>query len=571
MKKYDAITLSDFYKQFHFEQYPKELTKMVSYFTPRMSRIQAQQKVTMFTLQSFIKEYLIENFNETFFKRSLKRVIKDYKRIIKYSVGQQFISVDKVIALHNLGYLPLEIKGLPEGTRCPMKVPMIEISNTHPDFMWVVNSIETVLSAEIWYPMLTANVGFEYRQIVNKWFDKTADDNIPRNTAISEFGFRGAESVQSGVKASIGFLLSFTKTATIPAIQYLEEYYNCDIKKEIVGTGMVSTEHSVMCSNTAIDGDEKTFIKRLCTEIYPNGNISIVCDSYDYWNIITNILPTLKYDILRRNGCVFVRGDSGDPIDIICGTKRYHYYNNIEDMKKYILSGKFSDKEIYSDNIGDYLLGNVATTYYKIYIDFNYDTNEYDILNYEKTTLTSEEKGTVECLFENFGGTINTKGYKILNKHIRAIYGDSITLNRSEHTYNRLEEKGYASNNVALGAGSFSMKCIEEYKNGLLQLSPFTRDTFSSCVKATYCETVDKAIPIFKDPKTDSGNFKKSQKGCCKVLKDELGELYYEDEFTFSEVSSDPNNQLETVFKDGKMIKEYSLSEIRNRLHNGKF
>jgi nicotinamide phosphoribosyltransferase len=172
---------------------------------------------------------------------------------------------------------------------------------------------------------------------------------------------------------------------------------------------------------------------------------------------------------------------------------------------------------------------------------------------------------TVFKLWEEFGGTVNAKGYKILDPHVKAIYGDSITIQRCEEIYRILEEHGFACSNVALGVGSFSMQCIEE--NGFLK--PFTRDTFSSCIKATYCEIENRPYPIFKNPK--DGGFKKSQKGCCVVIKDVKGDYSYKDEFTWEEACTNEQNELVTIFKDGKLLKEQSLQEIRANLHEGRF
>ena len=171
---------------------------------------------------------------------------------------------------------------------------------------------------------------------------------------------------------------------------------------------------------------------------------------------------------------------------------------------------------------------------------------------------------TVFKLWDIFGGTINSKGYKVLDPHVKAIYGDSITIQRCEEIYRILKEEGFACSNVALGVGSFSFQCVEE--NGLLK--PFTRDTFSSCIKATYCEIDNKPFPIFKNPK--DGGFKKSQKGCCVVL-EKNGKLIYEDGFTWNDAMNNEKNLLKTVFRNGKMIKEYTLSEVRGILHGGKF
>lgn len=503
----NPLLLLDFYKTTHAEQYPKGLTKMTSYFTPRMSRIEGEDELVMFGLQGFIKSYLIEAFDEYFFKRSKAEVVEEYNRILTATLGKGTYSSKKIEALHDLGYLPLEIKALPEGTRVPIKVPMLEISNTHPDFVWLVNTIETNISCNLWHPMVCANVGYRYRQIVNKYYDLTVDNSVPRNRALGDFSMRGQESTESAIKSSAAFCLSFVNTATVPAILYLEKMYNCDCTKEDVAFGAISTEHSVMCSNYTVDGDEITMIKRLLTEIYPNNNFSMVSDSYDYWHLVTALLPACKDEIMAHNGTLLVRGDSGDPIDIICGTS--------------------------------------ATS-----------------------KNTPEEKGTVECLWEIFGGTINEKGYKVLDSHIKAIYGDSITIQRAEAIYTRLMEKGFACNNVVLGVGSFSMQCIQ---NADGSLNPFTRDTFGIAIKATYAESEDKKIEIFKNPKTDKDSFKKSQKGLCYVYEED-GKLTYIDGYNTScDKKVEVPNLLQTVFENGKMIKEYSLSEIRERLHGKAF
>ena len=484
------MLLIDFYKAVHAEMLPKNITKSVSYFTPRMSRVKRWDKVVMFGLQGFIKEYLIDYFNDNFFNIPLETVMSEYTRIMDNTLGKNAYNPKKIEKLHNLGYLPIQIVALPEGTLVPMHVPMFGITNTHEDFAWLPQALESLISAEMWHIMLAATVGYTYRQIVNEYYDKTCDDDVSRARALGAFDFRGEECLQSATKAGAGWLLSFLNTATVPAIPYLENYYLCDCAKEPVGFGSPSTEHSVMCSNFAVDGDEITLLRRLLTEIYPNTSFSAVLDSYDYWNVIDNILPQLKPEIMAHNGCMLMRGDSGDCVEVV--TK------------------------------------------------------------------------TVFKLWDIFGGTVNSKGYKVLDSHVKAIYGDSITVQRCEAIYHILMENGFACSNVALGVGSFSFQCIEE--DGILK--PFTRDTFSSCIKATYCEIDGTPTPIFKDPK--DGGFKKSQKGCCVVYNSMEG-LWYQDEYSWLGASNSPYQLLETVFKDGKMVKEQTLSEVRSTLHGGMF
>lgn len=493
MYRINPLLESDFYKQVHWNQYPKGITKVVSYFTPRMNRLKRTNHIVMFGLQAFIKEFLIHDFDEYFFSRSKDEVMAEYRHLLNNTLGEGLYGLQRIGELHDLGYLPIEIKALPEGARVPVGVPMFEISNTHPKFAWLTNALESVISCEMWHGMISATVGVMYRDIVDKYYAETCDDTIAHARALGDFSMRGQESKRSAYKSSAGWLLSFLNTATVPAVDYLENYYNCDCSKESVGFGAVSTEHSVMCSNYAVDGDEITFIRRLLTEIYPRTSFSMVSDSYDYWNVVNNILPQLKEEIMNHDGTLLVRGDSGDPVEVVTDT--------------------------------------------------------------------------VFSLWESFGGTKNSKGYKVLDPHIKAIYGDSITPQRAEKIYEILKREGFAASNVSLGVGSFSMQCLEE--DGTLK--PYTRDTFGIAIKATYAEDKDgKPIMIFKNPKEST--FKKSQKGCCIVTRDpETHEYVCSDGHTFAETENAPNNRLMEVFKDGRIVKEYSLRQIRDRLYGGKF
>ncbi|GAA0778945.1 nicotinate phosphoribosyltransferase [Clostridium subterminale] len=484
----NPFLLTDFYKTIHHMCYAPGMTKLVSYWTPRMSRKDDMDKVVMFGLQPFMKRYLIQYFNENFFQKDKEKVVYEYRRIISKAMGNMATDTKHIEALHDLGYLPIQIKAVAEGSRVNIKTPMIEITNTQDGFAWLVNYLETFMSCNIWQPMTSATIAYRYREIIEKYFNLTVEKGDVRK-ACGDFSMRGFSSVESAELSGAAHLLSFIGTATIPAISYLEEYYNCNIEEEIVAVGTPSTEHSVMCS---YGEDEFAAYKRLITEVFPSGVLSIVSDTYDYWNVITDILPRLKEDIINRDGKIVIRGDSGDPVKIICGDKN-------------------AEK----------------------------DSEEY--------------KGTVELLWDIFGGEINSKGYKVLNSKIGTIYGDSITVERCEQISEGLEEKGFAVNNCVFGIGSYTY----QYN---------TRDTFGFALKATHAVIGGEEKFIFKAPKTDKDNFKKSQKGMCYVYKDGE-EILYKDELTLKEQAEFKDNLLELVFKDGKLIKDYSLSEIRNRLH----
>lgn len=520
MYQINSLLLKDFYKATHSSQISPNMIKSVSYYTPRKSRVEQWPKVVNFGLQMFIKTWLIDEFNKNFFQQTKDVVISEYKRIMDNSMGIGVCDYEKVINLYDLGYLPIEIVSLPEGMEVPMGCPIFGITNTHEDFAWLPQALESLISAEMWYPMITATVGHTYRKIVNRYYDLTCDDDVPRRRALGNFDFRGDMGVDAALKASAGWLLSFVNTATVPAITFMEEMYNCNSSKEEVGFGAVSTEHFVMCSNSAKDiidypddvyeykdidpMRERVFLKKLLTELYPNTSFSCVCDSYDYWNVVKNILPTLKEEILNHNGCMLVRGDSGDCVKVVTET--------------------------------------------------------------------------VFELWNIFGGTINSKGYKVLDPHVKAIYGDSITIERAEKIYKVLKENGFAAQNVALGVGSFSMHClIEENVNQV-----FTRDTFGVAIKAVYAEFKNEddsimKLPVFKDPKTDRENggdsMKKSHKGCCRVFwKSKMdGEITYEDGLDYEE--SLKGSLMKPIFRNGKFVncEEVTLQDIRNKLNYNKF
>jgi nicotinic acid phosphoribosyltransferase len=829
MFKTNPLMLIDFYKAVHEEQYPEGTERIVSYYTPRKSRLDDKYCLVHFGLQYFLIEYLIDWFDNEFFRKPIDKIREDYERYVESSIPDENELFPKIEALHKLGYLPLEIKSLPEGTIIPMGVPCVQITNTHKDFAWVVNTVESLLSNTLWHSQIAASVGYWYRQIVNEYYDLTVDDDVPRAKAMSLFSYRGEESNESGILSSAGWLTSFVLSATVPSAQFMENYYNANVENEEVNFGAVSTEHSVMCSNYAVDGDEITMVKRLLNDIYPNTSFSMVADSYDYWNMVDNILPQCKEDIMRHNGKMSVRPDCYDDKTQILTDKGWKYFrdlntddlvaqhdfnNNISFVKplKYVsqqYDGEMyyfeskknklnicvtpnhrmvvdKNKEItieYAENVkyytgknmlvGGKLIGecNKLSPYERLMIAFQADgrcrginkteqfekgyTLEFSIakkrkierlesiinecgLEYKKVQTESDKmskknknwkdrytfyikvyekpykyfsewidltnksylwckdfveevvcwdgsirkdlkeyytyyntskedaelvqliaalagyqttfneridnrkerykntyevsinkkrnciggdsikksvcyyKGLVYCvqvptgmlvlrrgghifisgnsgdpaeiavntvfrLWKNFGGTVNSKGYKVLDPHIGVVYGDSITLLKAKEIYYSLERLGFSANNVSLGAGSFSMQCLEEVvieeptKFETQALQPFTRDTYCSAVKATYCEVNGEPIPIYKDPKTDDGHFKKSHKGCCVVTEKADGGLMCIDGLTYEDACSWKGNLLETVYQNSSMVRRDSLSYIRNRLHEGKF
>lgn len=482
----NPMNLCDGYKVDHRRQYPEGTELVYSNWTPRKSRIEGVDKVVFFGLQYFIKKYLMETFDQDFFGKPKSEVIKKYQRRIAGYLGPDAITYEHVADLHDLGYLPVEIKALPEGMLVPMRMPMFTIKNTKPAFFWITNFLETILSCIIWMPCTSATMAFQYRKILDGYALKTGGDPAFVNWQGHDFSFRGMAGLEAAMMSGAGHLLSFTGTDTIPAIDFLEEYYHADVDKELVGGSVSATEHSVMCMGT--QQDEIETFRRLITETYPVGIVSIVSDTWDYWKVITEFIPKLKSEILARDGKVVIRPDSGDPVKIICGDP--------------------------TAEVG-----------------------------------SPEFKGSVECLWEIFGGTLTATGYKLLDQHIGLIYGDSITLERCEAICSQLEAKGFASTNLVFGIGSYTYQYV-------------TRDTFGFAMKATYGEVNGVGRPIFKNPKTDDGT-KKSAKGMIKLSGTNTAVQKMEDMVTKDQEST---GLLQTVYLNGKITKENTLADIRSLL-----
>lgn len=480
----NPLLFTDGYKVDHRRQYPEQTTLVYSNWTPRKSRIEGIDKVVFLGLQYFIKKYIIQDFQDNFFNQPKAEICKKYSRRINNYLGENQVGIEHIEALHDLGYIPMVIKALPEGVSVPIRVPMFTMYNTIPEFFWLTNYFETLLSTTVWMPCTSATIAKQYRTILDKYAAETS--SVPEfvDWQGHDFSMRGMAGLEAAQMSAAGHLLSFAGTDTIPAIDFLETYYNANSDTELVGGSVAATEHSVMCMGTN-SGEQETF-KRLITDVYPNGIVSIVSDTWDLWKVLTEYLPNLKEEVLARDGKVVIRPDSGNPVDIICGNP----------------NGK----------------------------------------------STEEQKGVIELLWDIFGGTTNDKGYKELDSHIGAIYGDSITLDRATQICERLKQKGFASTNVVLGIGSFTY----QYN---------TRDTFGFAMKATYGEVDGQGREIYKDPITDDGT-KKSAKGLIKITQ-ENGNYVLHDQVDWQE---EKQGELREVFRDGKILIEESLDEIRKRV-----
>jgi len=486
----NPLFLTDGYKTGHHQQYPKGTTLVYSNFTPRSNKYGPKgcDQVVSFGQQMIMRQ-LHEVFQKDFFSQPKDQVCREMKQELSMYLGMDY-DVSHFEALYDLGYLPIEVRSLTEGTLVPIKVPVLTIYNTHPDFYWLTNYLETILSNLMWKPLTSATIAHQYRKVLTKWMEKTDKDNAWFiDWQGHDFSMRGMDSVEAVISSGLGHLTSFSGTDSLPAIYGARKYYGAE---GFVAGSVPATEHSVMCAGGKED-EESTFRRLL--ETYPKGILSVVSDTWDLWRVCTEHIVALKEEILARDGKLVIRPDSGDPVDILCGRE-----------------------EQLSDAPGEY--------------------------------KTPAEIGVIELLWDVFGGTVNKQGYKVLDPHIGAIYGDSITIERADEICRRLKAKGFASTNVVLGIGSFTYQFN-------------TRDTFGFAMKATYCEINGEGREIFKDPITDDGT-KKSATGLLCVTRDEYsGDYMLMDRVDWQ---TSKGGELKTIYRDGKFENTTTLSEIRENL-----
>lgn len=539
-----TVLNTDFYKMFHKEAYHPDITKVYSNYTSRngrLSNVKNNEDVVFVGLQYFIKDVLIKEWNETFFNLPKKVAINYIKRITDNCLGFEY-DASHFEDLHDLGYLPISIKALPEGVSVPYGVPPVTFINTVDGFQWLSNYIETVFSTENWLIQTSATTAKAYLKNTIRAFDNAglSHDLVP--FMCHDFSMRGMAGRHAAAMSGFGHLTSFAGTDTIPAILFAEKYYNANVEKELVGVSVPATEHSTATSYITSMSEEKGiskleaecgYVRYLMTKV-PTGILSHVSDSFDFWKFVAEGLPILKEDILKRKGKLVIRPDSGDPVKVLTGYNVADIGVNLDKYNSDAIAKTYGRKGYEAVREKD---GSIQLIHEDP--DFEYIC-AYNFISEE------EAKGLIECLGDVFGTKESPTGLKLLHDNIGAIYGDSITLERQQEIIRRLEAKGYAAM-VVLGIGSYSYQYV-------------TRDTHGSAVKATWVEKAGKGVDVFKDPKTDSK--KKSAKGLMRIELENGNYVMYDQQTQEQE----QQGELHEVFRDGKLLVETTLEDIRSRV-----
>ena len=274
MKAMNPFLAVDGYKIFHHLMSPEGTTLIYSNFTPRAVKYAPRgcEEILVFGTQMTIRE-IVSNFDDNFFMR--EQIEKQYNEMclvekLKYGeavttmeglkevykadvmdyIQEEYnlytnseYDVSKIAALWDLGYLPIKVKGIPEGEFVKPGIPVMTIYNTLPEFAWVTNFLETMISNLLWKPMTSATMANEFRKLNNSWIAKTD----PGNTFHSQFGchdfsMRGMDSQYATMSSGLGHAVSFMGSDSLPVIHGAREYY--DAEGFVVGS-IPATEHSI--------------------------------------------------------------------------------------------------------------------------------------------------------------------------------------------------------------------------------------------------------------------------------------------------------------------------------------
>jgi nicotinamide phosphoribosyltransferase len=487
----NPILWTDGYKFLHKDQYPSGIEWVFETWTPRKSRIEGVNHAVFFGLQGALAELTL-NFQDGFFDRPLAEVMNE----IATNFREVFNKTNpEMVANYDFSHFA-ELHKL---GYLPIRIKALPEGAFVPIGVPMF-TIENTLPEFYWLPgfleIVLSNSIWQpitCATIANKY--RRILDGWARRTGVDPelVANQAGDFSMRGMgspEAAYRSAGGHLLSFNVSSTISAREYLKAYYQAgPDVSVYGPSTEHSVMCSY----GPEREIeaFRHLITEVYPSGNVTIVSDSYDFWGVIANVLPALKDVILARDGKVGIRPDSDDPVKALCG-----------------------------------------------------DPDSSNPL---------AQKGLVECLWNIFGGGVNALGFKQLDPHIGATYGDSITPERADAICAGLADKGFASINDVLGLGSYTYQYM-------------TRDTLGFALKCTGIVINGQFQPIFKDPKTDRGNFKKSHKGLVAVVFED-GEYRCVDGLDPVSIRLyDGRDQLREVFVDGKFVVVQAWNDIKQRV-----
>lgn len=155
----------------------------------------------------------------------------------------------------------------------------------------------------------------------------------------------------------------------------------------------------------------------------------------------------------------------------------------------------------------------------------------------------------LQQLWSDFGGTTNSKGFKVLDSHVRVLWGDGIDPHGIENILGKAQIEGFSSENMVFGMGG-----------GLLQ--KVNRDTNRFAFKCS----AQKRDGIWHDvSKNPLDSTKKSKAGRLRLELQMRGEYHTAKQEEMSSFDLLTKDVLETVFENGKIVRRQTFEDIRTR------
>ena len=299
----NIILLADAYKYSHHKLYYPGTNKIYSYFESRGGEF---NETVFFGLQYFLKHYLQ---GKVITKEKIDAAEKIMLQVFGRNDVFDRIKFEYILREHG-GKLPVQIKAVPEGTSIPVSNVLMTIENTDPECFWLSNFLETLL-VQLWYPCTVATLSREIRKIVENYFEETASENASGaiDFVLNDFGFRGVSSVESAGIGGAAHLINFNGSDNIAGSVLAKNYYNTE---NVYGMSIPATEHSI-CTLLGEEGEIDMFKHVLKT--FPTGVVACVSDSFDIFRACSEYWGSeLKETILKRDGVLVIRPDSGDPV-----------------------------------------------------------------------------------------------------------------------------------------------------------------------------------------------------------------------------------------------------------------
>lgn len=299
---HNIVLNADSYKFSQWNQYPPNTEYVYSYIESRGGKF---DETVFFGLQAFIKEYLTQ---------PITRENIDEAEAIITAHGEPFNREgwEYILEAHD-GYLPVEIKAVPEGTVVPTKNILASIINTDPKCYWLTSFLETALLRAVWYPTTVATNSREIKKVILDALERTG---TPSDIAfkLHDFGARGVSSLESAGIGGAAHLVNFMGTDTVEALLFARRYYGADM----AGFSVPAMEHSTVTS-WGRENEVLAYRNMVKKNGRPGGIVSAVSDSYDIFNACKLWGTELKQDILDSGATLVVRPDSGDPAEVVLG------------------------------------------------------------------------------------------------------------------------------------------------------------------------------------------------------------------------------------------------------------